>query len=358
MRRDVLFSGDIYTHFGDASHWLEPTRFLARYGRARGIEFHTDDMIDLESASVLVFGELPVSRYEVQKLRDQHPHLKLILHIVETPIGREWTFDPANHKDFDAVVSYNPKLNDGERYHLFRIPAGGLETFCSAPGVPWEERKTACMIANVPNVRPLLPRHSGFGMMRNGWKFNPRTWWNYITEGGSLYGERWNIARKFEEVFGEQFDIFGPGWPKSHVRGAREGFLSARGAYEGSKLDLLQDYRFTIAYENCRNDCGYISEKMFDALLGGCVPVYLGNQRISEEVPDNVFVDARKFSTRRELVEYVGGMPQAQWQAMRDAGADFIRTKAKERFGALQYAEAIVGAIQHAVGPAGASYSN
>ena len=307
------------------------------------MEFHTDDMVDLKDAAVLVFGEVPASRREIARLRRDFPHLKLILQITETPIGREWLFDPANHADFDAVVSYNPALNDGKRYFSFRIPAGGIESLEVPAGVPWAERKIACMIANVPNVRPLLPRRSGLGMIRSGWKFTPRTWWNYVTEGGSLYGERWRIARACEDEFGEEFDIFGPGWP---TNGDKDGFATARGTYEGSKLDLLQKYRFTIAYENCLNDCGYITEKMFDALLAGCVPVYLGNKSVRKYVPEDAFVDARMFQTRRELVRFLKAMTDMEWQNKRDAGHAFLRGDAKVSFGAAQYAQSMLAAIR------------
>ena len=62
LRDDRLFSGETYRHFGDASHWLEPTRFLAQLGRSHGMEFHTDDMVDLKDAAVFVFGEVPQPR--------------------------------------------------------------------------------------------------------------------------------------------------------------------------------------------------------------------------------------------------------------------------------------------------------
>lgn len=345
---DQLFYGESYCHIGDASHWLEPARYLAQLGLACGIGFHTDDVVNLKDAAVFIFGEVPPLRRQIKRLRRDYPQLKLILQILETPIGREWVFDPANHSDFDAVVSYNPRLNDGKRYFSFRIPAGGIESINVPLGAPWEKRKVACLIAHVPNVRPIFFRRSGLGIIRNGWKFTPRTWWNYVTEGGSLYGERLRIARECEDALGDQFDIFGPGWPK--VEGGtkhKPGFFSARGAYKGSKLELLQNYRFTIAYENCLNDCGYITEKLFDALLAGCVPVYLGNESILNYVPEDVFIDARGFKTRLDLVRVIEAMPKKQWQNMRDAGSAFLRSEAGVLFNSGQYARGMIDAVRY-----------
>lgn len=350
LRGDQLFYGESYCHFGDASHWLEPTKSLARLGLACGIEFHTDDVVNLKDAAVYVFGEVPASRRQIKRLRQEYPHLKLILQIIESPLGREWVFDPVNHSDFDAVVSYNPVLNDGKRYFSARIPAGGIGSTDIPLGAPWEKRKIACLIANVPNVRPIFIRRSGLGMILDGWRFTPRTWWNYVTEGGSLYRERLRIARQCEDTLGEQFDIFGPGWPKAERRTKYgTGFFSARGAYEGSKLELLQNYRFTIAYENCLNDCGYITEKLFDALLAGCVPVYLGNQSILKYVPEDVFIDARRFKTRFDLAKFIEAMPEEQWQNMRDAGSAFLRGEAGVLFGSDQYVRAMIDAVRNVV---------
>lgn len=337
LRGDELFYGTSYRHVGDASHWLEPARKLAEYGRARGIEFHTDDMVDLRTAAVLILGEVPSSRGEVARLRREYPHLKLILEIVETPIGRDWVFDPANHADFDAVLSYDPALNDGERYFSFRIPMGGLSREVPA-GEPWDTRRIACIVAHVPNVRPLVPRRSGAGVLKNGWRFTARTWWDYVTEGGSLYAERLGMARQCAETFGDRFDIYGPGWPL--------GSPSFRGPFAGSKLDLLQRYRFTIAYENCGKDNGYLTEKLFDALLAGCVPVYLGNPSVGRDVPERAFIDVRKYGSRREVAELLARMPEADWQEMRAAGADFLRRGAGATFGWRQYAEAVIAAVE------------
>lgn len=347
LGRDMMFCGEYYRHVGDASHWMEPTWALARIGLAHGIEFHTDDMVDLADSDVLVFGDLPASRRDISRIRHDHPHLKLILQILETPIGRAWTFDPANHSDFDAVVSYNPALNDGKRYFGFRIPAGGLGSRDVPSGASWRERKVACMIANVPNARPVYIRRSGAGLVRRGWRLTPRTWWHYVSEGGSLYRERLRIARQSEETLGGQFDIFGPGWPKAHSGSPRgKGFASARGPYAGSKLDLLPHYRFTIAYENCLNDCGYITEKLFDGLLAGCVPVYLGNHRIERLVPPDAFVDARRFASRRQLAEFLAAMPEGRWRQMRAAGEAFVRDEAVPLFGSMQYIDAIFSAVR------------
>jgi hypothetical protein len=51
-----------------------------------------------------------------------------------------------------------------------------------------------------------------------------------------------------------------------------------------SKLALLSGYRFNLAFENslCRD---YVTEKLYDPLRAGCVPVYFGAPNVSSFVP-------------------------------------------------------------------------
>lgn len=62
-----------------------------------------------------------------------------------------------------------------------------------------------------------------------------------------------------------------------------------------SKLDVLRRYRFNLAFENCI-DRDYVTEKWFDCLLAGCVPVYAGAPNIADFAPGpDSYVDALAF---------------------------------------------------------------
>lgn len=72
-----------------------------------------------------------------------------------------------------------------------------------------------------------------------------------------------------------------------------------------SKMTLYEQYKFIIAFENsCAED--YVTEKFFDPLLAGAVPVYFGAPNIDEFVPgDNCYVDVRKFKSAEELAVHL-----------------------------------------------------
>lgn len=49
------------------------------------------------------------------------------------------------------------------------------------------------------------------------------------------------------------------------------------------KTKLLRSYRFSLAFENSETP-DYITEKFFDALMAGAVPVYLGMLRLTRGI--------------------------------------------------------------------------
>lgn len=72
-----------------------------------------------------------------------------------------------------------------------------------------------------------------------------------------------------------------------------------------TKLALIARYRFTLAFENSI-DNDYVTEKFFDPLIAGSVPVYLGAPNIADYAPgERCFIDVRDFSTPALLAEYL-----------------------------------------------------
>ena len=51
-----------------------------------------------------------------------------------------------------------------------------------------------------------------------------------------------------------------------------------------SKHGVLRRYPFYLAYENS-NDADYVTEKVFDALESGVLPVYYGAPNVDDFVP-------------------------------------------------------------------------
>ncbi len=72
-----------------------------------------------------------------------------------------------------------------------------------------------------------------------------------------------------------------------------------------TKLNVLSGYRFNLAFENAIEQ-DYVTEKFFDPLVAGCVPVYMGAPNIDDYAPgDHCFINAADFNGPKELAEYL-----------------------------------------------------
>ena len=76
-----------------------------------------------------------------------------------------------------------------------------------------------------------------------------------------------------------------------------------RGA--ATKMRILHRYAFTLAFENSIAE-GYVTEKFFQPLMSGTVPIYLGAPNIEEFAPgDNCYIDASRFPDPQELADHM-----------------------------------------------------
>ena len=72
-----------------------------------------------------------------------------------------------------------------------------------------------------------------------------------------------------------------------------------------TKINEYRKYKFVIAFENVI-DKDYVTEKFYDPLIAGSVPVYLGAPNIEEFAPgENCFVDVRQFDGPRSLACFI-----------------------------------------------------
>jgi hypothetical protein len=144
------------------------------------------------------------------------------------------------------------------------------------------------------------------------------------------------------------FDLYGEGWQTRHAGVSARQHARALRAYRGSiddKLALLASYRFALALENTRF-AGYVSEKLFDCLVAGCIPVYDGAPDVAQYVWPDAFVDARAFGSYVELERHLRGMTEADWRRAREAGQAYLRSPDFERFCARTFATLLLDAVE------------
>lgn len=255
-------------------------------------------------------------------------------YLYEDPLVRPRNADPALLKRYRRLFTWNDELVDGA--HVIKLDIPNELRF--EPFAPWAERDLFCV---------LIARNTALS------RPDPR----------NLHGRRVRIARHFEAHAPELFALYGRGWDQPHVRAGVLGrahkrlrewhrrlrpqppaFPSWRGPVP-TKGEVLQRARFAIAFENVRGSRGYLTEKIFDCFVHGCVPVYLGTPGAAAAFPSDCLVDADRFADDAALLAHLRAIDAPRFAAMQAAIAAFLRSSAAQRFSREYFARTLVAGI-------------
>jgi len=324
---------------------LEPMRVLEQYARTQNIELHTQDVVrnlGLTPAFNLYVESIPV---------DQGGPGKNFLILFETSLTVPINGDFHYLNQFDEIFTWN--LN------LLEAKARGDLNDCLTRPVLTEIR--------IPNPIPLefWNDHLQFG-------FSGRPQFccligsnrhaNALDER-ELYSERVRAIRWFEGHTSNQFFLYGNGWRVPQKRLGKYGkfkyrlekiipFLTRKpifSSYQGpasSKQEVLSKTRYCICFENARDISGYLTEKIFDCLFAGCVPIYWGEPNIEQWLPPGCFIDFRKFNSSYEaLYQYLTDIPEKAYIEMQKSGREFIKSNSFEPHSSDSFARKIIDRI-------------
>lgn len=348
LEQDRLFDASNTPTSGDRI--LEPyVRLRERLGDELGVPVHTGDMLvrgAVQPAELNLYATMGLrSRY--RRLARRSDTILSAFLVNECPVAEPRIFAELPDADvlFRRVYSFagdeamRPFLRAPVHVRPFRYP------------YPFE--------AVDPDAWGRDDR--GFLAIINGNKV-PRI------DTAELYSERLR-AIAFFETRGE-IDLYGVGWggppfrvgetrvPRSlrrlgHLAEARWDKLrpdrdpllaAARRAWKGavaSKQDTLSQYTFAICFENMVMEGG-VTEKIFDCLVAGTVPIYLGAPDIDRWVDPRCFVDMRRFASYEELRVYLLSLGPAEVAAYRDAGRVYLGSEMFRPFTKDAFADVVL----------------
>lgn len=152
-----------------------------------------------------------------------------------------------------------------------------------------------------------------------------------VSYDGELYSKRIEALvalSKFDSI-----DLYGRGWERWWSRSSmwspywknRKTLMSVYKGACKSKYEILSQYSFALCFENMVMQ-GYVTEKIFDCFYAGTIPLYLGARDIADLIPDNSYIDCRKFSSWSEIHDYIMEMSDEKIQSMRLEGRTFIKS--------------------------------
>jgi len=137
-----------------------------------------------------------------------------------------------------------------------------------------------------------------------------------------LYRERINTIHWYEQHAPEKFELFGMGWdkptPAFDLLGKIKRIMPSLKkiiigikpfpSYHGEvkdKRSVLLNSKFSYCYENTSGPDNYITEKIFDSFLSGCIPVYWGADNVFEYIPSDCFIDRRRFNNTARVHQFL-----------------------------------------------------
>ena len=236
-----------------------------------------------------------------------YPKERCFLFCFEPPVVLPNLYAPHLSRFFGKIFVMFDDLIDEERYFKFCYPQPRLKRIESIPS--FEEKKFCALINNNKD----FPHHQ------------------------SLYEERRKVIAFYASLPKGEFDLYGSGW---------QGYRDWKGTVP-NKWETLKHYKFCYCFENTQKQEGYITEKIFDCLVGGCVPIYWGADNITAYIPKECFIDRRDFSSDEDLYWFLKSITPEEYEGYAQAATAFLTSAEAKRFSAWSYAQLILDALSH-----------
>lgn len=273
-----------------------------------GIELNTQDINSESESDIVIYNEMP------SKLPPISQKNKNFLLIMESPLIIKNSWDSERLERFKKVFSWNDDIVDGKRFikvnYTFEIPQK----------------------INIVNKRPRLCTLISSHKLSD--------------DKNELYTERIKTIRWFEKNAPQDFDLYGMGWDRPAYIGWKKIFkkmplvkdimpFSEFPSYKGiveNKKKVLEEYKFSICYENIKDLNGYITEKIFDSFFAGTIPIYWGAKNICDYIPGNTFINRAKYQSIEELYSDIKTMSDDRYQEYRDNIQNFLKSDSVQQF--------------------------
>lgn len=155
---------------------------------------------------------------------------------------------------------------------------------------------------------------------------------------GELYSEREKVIDYFGSNHIDDFEFWGSGW-------AHKGYINYRGRCE-SKLQTYSNYKFALAFENCNNAPGYVTEKIFDCFKTLVVPIYAGAPNVSSYIPKGCYIDYYQFENVEELYQYMKSMPRETYEEYIRNIKDFLTTEEAKSYSLDSFSDVLYSALE------------
>ena len=245
---------------------------------------------------------------------------KMILFLWEARAVCPQNWNNKFHNLFNIIFTWNDKYIDNIKFFKFNWPQNPYKN--KKFDIPFVEKKSLVNIS-----------------------MNKKS--SYINE---LYSERIRAIKYFENKIPDSFDLFGYGWNKPTTLMQKlfpflvQNYKSYKGPVK-SKWEVLPYYKFSICYENISDEFGWITEKIFDCMKSGCVPIYLGAININDYINANLFIDKRNYSNYDELYNFIINYSEKDYNSFLTNVNKYLNSSDYNKFSCDAFAMKIISTL-------------
>ena len=213
---------------------------------------------------------------------------KIVLFLWEGKSVKPENYNKKLYDLFPIIFTWDDNQIDNQKFFKFYHPSPG--SLPTVPNIPFNDKR---LLVNISR--------------------NKKS--NYKNE---LYSERIKTISYFDKHFSNEFDLYGIGWnkPISKIEKLFPFLIKKYPSYKGkipNKSEAIPYYKYSICYENILGEKGMITEKIFDTLRLGSVPIYWGSSNITEYVDKDTFIDRRDFTSNKKLADYIVNMKKDEY---------------------------------------------
>jgi hypothetical protein len=310
---------------------LRPFIELQRALEQHGVTLATADQLPVETADAVLCLNMPGAADPMWAVATQR---QLPVHVIalESEYIDTRNADVTLLSRCTTVFTSRDDVIDGVKF----LPVRFAQTLRPPLRAPWSRRKFACMVSgNKASSHP-----------------------------DELYSRRLDVIRWYDAHYPALFDLFGTGWTAPApsnlaMRAARRlpllrsllapKFKVFRGTID-KKLETLSSYRFCFCYENFSSPDGWITEKIFDAMFAGCVPVYWGPSNTQHHIPAACYIDASALPDPDAVHTYLTALDDAQCAAIVTAIDRYLKSEQATEFSVATFVTTVAQRLRGAPG--------
>jgi hypothetical protein len=185
-----------------------------------------------------------------------------------------------------------------------------------------------------PRLLDLAHRYMGYRDFSSQTQSTAFGVFTFPTYTRSEIRQRFEEAQRVKRIY--EFCLFARHDP--NIRREIAGKISRYGSFLGGalfeaeipdKFTVQRQCRYEFITENDLNDY-YVSEKLGQSLVAGCIPVYLGGRAVKEFYPPHLFVDMRDFVDHKGGIDLDAVIDHCRNEDVYRAKSRAIRTHARE----------------------------